>query len=118
MTRAREWVDRVKHWIDGRQSAEIAQTFGLNIIDSKCVPKLYVLARYSAQFDGDTRKDGSACWLSWSQLVALKSQCKGSNQLSEISELAQYADSGPDVVENYTNVHEFPDLVVSVHVGK
>lgn len=118
LAHACQWIERLQHWIDDRGSDQIANALNLNFTGCDAAPEIYVIARYSAHFDGDVREDMGATWLSWSELVALKDQCSESDPLAEISAFARKAFNTPDDVESFSFKHEFPDLIVSVRVGE
>ncbi len=68
LTKGNEWIERVHGWIDGRTSAEIAQTYGWGPA-SDSAPRLLVMARHSSRFAGETRYDARALWTSWHALT-------------------------------------------------
>lgn len=69
LLQANEWVDRVSHWVDGRDSAVIADELGMPGSGSSAPPMLYVIARYAARFGGERDQDPRASWLGWYEIL-------------------------------------------------
>ena len=71
---ANEWVERVHSWINGRSAAEVGKALGNGLDASAGSPLLVVMPRYNARFALNTGLDDRAAWVSWPEVVRLRSE--------------------------------------------
>ena len=59
-----QWIDTVSGWLERHGAEELVQRLGFQL-GATPRPRLFVLARYHAQFSGSSDRDARAEWTSW-----------------------------------------------------
>lgn len=59
-----DWITAIMTWLEEFGADELVRRLGFEL-GAKPRPRLFVLARYGAQFSGAGRQDGRAAWTSW-----------------------------------------------------
>lgn len=84
LEKANEWVNKVEAWADGKSSRDVADAFGLSSVTSELSPRIFVIARYAANFSADAPRNKSAYWTSWPELQMARNRCEGADILEEL----------------------------------
>jgi hypothetical protein len=85
LLKANEWVGRVHSWIGGRSAKEIGKALGNGLDASTGDPLLIVIPRYNARFGLNTGLDDRAAWVSWPEVVRLRTESDVDNPLETLA---------------------------------
>lgn len=116
IAKANEWTERVISWIEGRSSAELAKSLGLNANAANAPPLIYVVARYAARFTGEQDQDSRASWLSWQEILNVLDAQSDENVLSEIPSLILEQQALFTKLEEQHLEYRFPNLAVDLNI--
>lgn len=117
IAKANEWTERVISWVDGRTSAELARSLGLNARATDAPPLLYVVARYAARFTGEQGQDSRASWLGWQEILNVLDVQSGENVLSQIPALILEQQARFTRLEEQHLEYRFPSLAVDLNIA-
>lgn len=111
LLKANDWVEKVSGWLADRTAADVSAHFGLGPA-GKQAPVLLVLARYAANFAGESGYDPRARWLSWPRLVEA---CGASRRAGIVRAIGreQAPPSGKHVLM-IEGLHRLPGLRVEI----
>lgn len=114
LLKANEWVGRVHDWIAGRSAAEVGKALGLSVAGCRR-PEILVIARHTVRFSGEVGYDQRAHWISWPQLVQLRTQCPERDVCSLLGDQNQQTKNHRVKSRKGGAVHHhFPGLTVEV----
>lgn len=116
LLKANEWVSRVNEWIGVRSSRDVAAELGLRAAGPE-PPTMLVIARHAVRFSGEKGYDDRAYWISWPDLMQMKSKNPETDLLQLICEETTRRRQASPIIAKSPSIYHLKTLTVEVRVS-